>query len=157
MMTSKDEKVRIVMQQLTEDERIYWRIEKDPGETFMNWRDEHGMRGTTSLAARTRKTYQALNIRLKLEAEKMVVRTDTSKYKTKIADDIDRFLTQKVIRPRKLDSLLGHEVHGASFATLRGNEVSNTILMNVRARRIDAFFRYIVAARADCLPTPVNI
>jgi hypothetical protein len=62
------------------------------------------MRGTISLAARTRKTCQALNIRLKLEAEEMVVMTDTSKYQTKIAVGIGRFLTQKVIRPQKLDS-----------------------------------------------------
>jgi hypothetical protein len=94
------------MRQLTEDERIYGRIEKDPGGSFLNWSDEHGMRGTTSLAARTRKTCQALNIRLKLEAEEMVVRTDMSKYRTKIAVGIGRFLTQKVIRPQKLDSLL---------------------------------------------------
>jgi hypothetical protein len=157
MMTSRDEKVRTAMRQLTEDERIYRRLEKNPGESFLNWRDEHGRRGTTSLAAGTRKTCQALNIRLKLEAEEMVVRTDTPKYKTKIAIGIGRFLTQKVIRPRKLDSPLRHEVHGASFATLPGNEISNTILMNMRARRTDAFFRYAVAARADCLPMPVNI
>jgi hypothetical protein len=85
-----------------------------------------------SLAARTRKTYQALNIRLKLEAEEMAMRTDTSEYKTKIAVCIGRFLTQKVIRPQKLDSLLRQEVHGANFATLRGNEVSNRILMSPR-------------------------
>jgi hypothetical protein len=157
MMRSKDEKVRTAMRQLPKDERIYRRIEKDPGGIFLNWRDEHGTRGTTCLAARTRKTCQALNISLKLEAEEMVVRTDTSKYRTKIAVGIGRFLTQKVIRPQKLDSLLQHEVHGASFATLRGNEVSNTILMNVRARRTDAFFRYVVAVRGDCLPPPVNI
>jgi hypothetical protein len=106
MMTSKDEKVRTAMRQLTEDERIYRRIEKDPGGSFLNWRDEHGRRGTTFLAARTCKTCQALNIRLKLEAEEMVVRTDISKYKTKIAVSIGRFLMQKVIQPRKLDSLL---------------------------------------------------
>jgi hypothetical protein len=79
MMTSNDEKVRTAMRQLTEDERMYQRIEKGPGESFLNWRHEHGMRGTTSLAARTGKTCQALNIRLKLEAEEMVVRTDMSK------------------------------------------------------------------------------
>jgi hypothetical protein len=156
-MTSKDEKIRTAMQQLTEDERIYRRVENDPGESFLNWRDEHGMRGTTSLAARTRKTCQALNIRLKLEAEEIFVRTDTSKYKTKIAVGISRFLTQKVIWPRKLNSLLRYEVHGASLAELRGNEVLNTILINVHTRRTDAFFRYFVAARTDCLPTSVNI
>jgi hypothetical protein len=56
MMISKDEKIRTAMRQLTEDERIYRRIEKDPGGGFLNSRDEHGMRETTSLAARTRKT-----------------------------------------------------------------------------------------------------
>jgi hypothetical protein len=62
----------------------------------------------------------------------MVVRTDTSEYETKIAIGIGPFRTQKVIQSRKLDSLLRHEVHGASFATLRGNEVSDTLLMNLR-------------------------
>jgi hypothetical protein len=114
------------------------------------------MRGTTSLAARTCKTCQVLTIRLKLEAEEMVVRTDTSKHKTKIAVGIGRFLTQKVIRPQKLDSLLQHEVHGATYTTLPGNAVLNTILMNMRTRRTDAFFRYVVAARADYLSTPGN-
>jgi hypothetical protein len=87
----------------------------------------------------------------------MVVRTDASESKRKIAVGIGPFRTQKVMQPRELDSLLRHEVHGASFATLRGNEISNTRLMHVRARRTDTFFRYVVAARTDCLPTPVNI
>jgi hypothetical protein len=55
MMTSKDEKIRTAMRQLTEDEQIYRRIEKIQERSLLNWRDEHGMRGTTSLAARTRK------------------------------------------------------------------------------------------------------
>jgi hypothetical protein len=36
---------------LTEDERIDRTIEKDPGGSFLNWRDEHGIRGMIFLAA----------------------------------------------------------------------------------------------------------
>jgi hypothetical protein len=157
MMIWKDEKIRTAMRQLTEDERIYRGIEKDPGESFLNRRDEHGMREIKSLAARTCKMCQALNIRLKLEAEEIIVRTDTLKYKTQIAVSLGRLLTWKLIRPRRLDSPLPHEIYGGNFAMRRANEISNTILINVRARRTDAFYRYVVIAGADCRPTLVNI
>jgi hypothetical protein len=82
---------------------------------------------------------------------------DVSEETTQTAVAIGRFLIKKVIQPPKLESLAPYQVHGTSFATLRGKEVSNTIVMNVRARRTGAVFRDIVTARGNCLPAPVNI
>jgi hypothetical protein len=53
--------------------------------------------------------------------------------------------------------LIEHKCHGASFTTLRNNEVSNAILMDPNTRNTDAFFRFVIVGRADCLPTPANL
>jgi hypothetical protein len=60
------------------------------------------------------------------------MKIDTSEHRAKAAVGIDDFLIKKVIRPQKLNSLLRLEVYGASVATLRGHEVLNTILIDVR-------------------------
>jgi hypothetical protein len=70
---------------------------------------------------------------------------------------IGRFLTQKVILPDKFRKLIGHEVHGATYTTLKGNEVSNYNLTDVSTHKSDAHFRFLVVGRADCPPTPVNL
>jgi hypothetical protein len=49
----------------------------------MNWRDEYGKRGTRALAAMALKICEELNSILKLEAEEMVIRTETSKSKNR--------------------------------------------------------------------------
>jgi hypothetical protein len=72
--------------------------------------------------------------------------------------DICRFLTQEVIQKNKIEKLIEHEVHGASFTTLKGNKISNAMLTNVYTPRSDAFFRFVViVGKADCLPTSVNL
>jgi hypothetical protein len=159
MMLSKDEKVREAMRWFAENERIYRCIGEDPESDFLNWRDEKGVKGTASLTARTRNTCKDLKIKLKLldEEEGMLVKTEESELKTKTAVGIGHFLTQKVIRPNMYKKLIEHEVHGASFITLKGNEASNKILTDIYTRRSDAFFRFVVVGRADCLPTPVNL
>jgi hypothetical protein len=53
--------------------------------------------------------------------------------------------------------LIEHETHGASFTTLKENDVSNATLTNIYMKRSDAFFRFVVVGRADCLPTPANL
>jgi hypothetical protein len=113
--------------------------------------------GTASLAARTRKVCREMGIKLKLEPEGIKMQTEALEYKTKTAVGLGRFLTQKLIRPRKLANLLEHKVHGASYTTLKANEVSNAMITDIYSKRTDAFFRYMILARADCLPTPVNI
>jgi hypothetical protein len=87
----------------------------------------------------------------------VVVKIEVLDYKTTAVVRVGRFLTQELIRPQKLNSLFHHEAHEASFTTLSGNEVSNAMLTDIHTKRSDAFFKFVVAARADCLPTPANI
>jgi hypothetical protein len=159
MMLSKDDKVRNAMKWFAESERMCRCIHEDPDSDFLNWRDEQGVTGTASLTARTRTTCKELKIKLKLldEGEEMLVKTEESELKTKTAVGIGHFLTQKVIRPNMYKKLIEHEVHGASFTTLKGNEASNKILTDICTRRSDAFFRFVVVGRADCLPIPANL
>jgi hypothetical protein len=70
---------------------------------------------------------------------------------------IGRFLTEKVIRLNKFRKLISHEVHGATYTRLKGTEVSNDNLTDVYTHKSDAYFRFLVVGRADCLPTPVNL
>jgi hypothetical protein len=49
------------------------------------------------------------------------------------------------------------EKHGATFATLENNPVSNGMLTDAKTTRSNAFFRFMVAAKADLLLTPANV
>jgi hypothetical protein len=69
---------------------------------------------------------------------------------------IGRYLTQSIIRPREYQKLISREMHGATFVTVQDHLVSNQILTNIYTKRSDAFFRFVVAGRANCLPTPAN-
>jgi hypothetical protein len=89
--------------------------------------------------------------------EEMIVKTEESEYKTRTPMGIGQFPTQKVIRPDKFRKLIGHEVHGATYTTLKGNEVSNYNLTDFDTHKSDAFSRFLVVGRADGLPTPVNL
>jgi hypothetical protein len=89
--------------------------------------------------------------------EEMIVKTEDSEYKTRTAMGIGRFLTQKVIRPDKFRKPIGHEAHGATYTTLKGNQVFNHNLTGVHTHKSDAHFPFLVVGRADCLPTPVNL
>jgi hypothetical protein len=157
MMMLRDEMVCTAMRWFAEGERKYRNIGEDPQENFLNWRDERGKDGTASLVARTRKTCKKMELGLKLIDDEMVVRTGKSEFKIKTAVEIGRFLTQKIARVRKIIELMKHEVHGASLSTLKMIEVSNSMLTNVYTRRSDAFFRFVVVGRTDCLPTPINL
>jgi hypothetical protein len=75
MLLSKDEKVRNAMRWFTENQQFFRCIEEDIESGFLNWKDEHGEAGTTSLTVRTRKTCQKLGPKLKLIEEEMVVKT----------------------------------------------------------------------------------
>jgi hypothetical protein len=93
---------------------------------------------------------------LKLIEDEMIVKTEEFGLETTTAVVIGRFLTQKVIRPKKIDMLIEHQHHGASSTTLKGNEISNWMLAKISTRRSDGFFRFVVVGRADYLPTPAN-
>jgi hypothetical protein len=145
------------MRWFTESERQYRCIGEDSESAFLNWKDERGESGTASLVARVRTACSKMNIRLKLKNNEMILTTPESEHKTKTAVGIGRFLTQGIIRTGKITKLIAHGVRGASFTTLKNNEVSNRMLTNVYTRRSDSFFRFVVVGRADSLPTPANL
>jgi succinate dehydrogenase/fumarate reductase flavoprotein subunit len=67
------------------------------------------------------------------------------------------FLAQKLIKANEIQKSIQDEVHAASLTTLRNNEVSTAMVMNVYTGRSDAFFRFLVVVvfpgRADLLQT----
>jgi hypothetical protein len=104
-------------------------------------------------------TCYKLDIGLKLDENEdvMKIRSEESEVKTKTAVGIGRFLTQELIRTKKIERLVQHKVHGASFTTLKNNETSDAMLTDIYTRRSDAFYRFVVVGRAGCLPTSVNL
>jgi hypothetical protein len=157
MMMSRDKKVREAMREMSEEERRFRKIGLDEESNFLNWKEEPGEPGTTSLVSRTRETCKKMNIKMKIVDEEMIVGRGESEMKTKTAAGIGHFLTQKIIRMDKIEGLMKHQVHGASYETLKNNEMSNGMLTNIYTRRSNAFFRFVVVGRADCLPTPINL
>jgi hypothetical protein len=100
-----------------------------------------------------------LEIGLKLDENEdaMKITSGELEVKTETAVGIGHFLTQKLVRAKKIEKLVEHNVHGASFTTLKDNDTSNAILTDINTRWSDAFSRFAVVGRADCLPTPVNL
>jgi hypothetical protein len=159
MMISTDEKVRTAMRQFAEDERRFRRIGEDDHARFLNWEvTEDERTGTSSIVARARKACAELDISFNLEGISGIRISGGRSAKTmNTAVGIGRFLTQQVIRPKLIDQLIwNHPQRGAAFVTLRENEMSNRVLMDIYTKRTDAFFRFVVAGRADCLPSPSN-
>jgi hypothetical protein len=157
MVTSKDEKVKKAMRWFTESERIYRIIEQDRNAQFLNWEKLERRRGTASIIARTKNTCYKLGISLKMNDDEMIIKSGESELKTKIATGIGRFLTQKLVRSKKYEKLIQHPVHEMSSTTLKDSATSNAMLTDIYTRRSDAFFRFTVVGRADCLPTPANL
>jgi hypothetical protein len=147
------------MKWITNNERYYRGIEEDQNGQFLNWKDrqETESEGTSSLVARARDACKELEIALSIVDDVMTIMTGESELNTITAAGIGHFLTQDVIRSRKQKKLIQHDVHGASYPSLKDNEVSNSMLTNIHSRKSDAFFRFMVVGRADCLPTPVNL
>jgi hypothetical protein len=98
-----------------------------------------------------------MNIRLKLKNNEMILTTPESEHKTKMAVGIGRFLTQGIIRTGRITKSIAYGVRGASFTTVKNNEVSNRMLTNVYTRRSDSFFRFVDVGRADSLLTLANL
>jgi hypothetical protein len=78
----------------------------------------------------------------------MKIVSGESEIKTKTAVGIGRFLTQKLVRAKKIEKLVEHKVHGASFTTLKDNDndTSNAMLTDIYTRRSDAFYRFTVSS-----------
>jgi hypothetical protein len=91
MLSSKDRKIRDMIKWFAEEECEFRQIIADADSGFLNWRDEHGRSGTASLVARTRKICADMKIQVKLANDEMIVRTERSEYKTRMAVGIGRF------------------------------------------------------------------
>jgi hypothetical protein len=100
-----------------------------------------------------------LNVQLQIEGEWLIIKNSEVELKTKSPDKIGWFLTQKIIRSILAKNVTIHLLKGTCFPTLRKNEndISNKFLRNTFTQSSDAFFRFAVAGRADCLATPANI
>jgi hypothetical protein len=158
MMPSRDDMVRSAMRQFIDDERRYRRIVQCPNAQFLDWgEEEQSGPGTSTIIVKTRRACEKLDVTLKLEERRMMIKAKESEFKTVTATIIGRFLIQKIIRPQKITSLLRKEKHGATFEMLKDNKILNKMLTDVKTTKSDAFFRFTVAARADLLPTPANI
>jgi hypothetical protein len=94
---------------------------------------------------------------LKLEEAFMVIKANGSEKKANPAVGICRYLISKIVPPREIEALLTKEKHGATFATLEDNLVSNKTLTNAMTMRPDVFFRFTIAAKSDIRLTPPNI
>jgi hypothetical protein len=144
-------------------ERQFRRIERDTGSEFLDWKAEEGRKGTSTIIQRARKACEELKISFKFEGTQGIrIKSLNENLKAdKIihtAVGLGRFLTQKVLRPTLINELIEEQKqHGAAFVTLKENEVSNRILTDIYTPRTNAFYRFVVVGRADCLPTPANI
>jgi hypothetical protein len=160
MALSKDEKVNMAMRTFIEDERKYRKIEVDEDSIFLNWEAGNGRRsGTDTITIRTRKACEKMKIGMKLDKEEVKIKKngEEKEWTAKNALGLGRVLTQNVIRKKWAKKLQEMTTHGASYITLENDKIGNAMLKEVKAMRSDAFYRFTVAARADCLPTPNNI
>jgi shikimate kinase len=158
MTLSDDMGVWAAMRQFTEDEREFRRIETDVNAQFLDWKERKGAStGTSIIIEKTRRACKNQDVRLKLEGAFMVIKANVSEKKTNSAVGIGRYLTQKVMRPRKIEILLKKEKHGTTFTILEDNLISNEMLTDAKTTKSDLFFRFTVAARADILLISANI
>jgi hypothetical protein len=97
------------------------------------------------------------NVQLQIEGEWLIIKNSEVELKTKSPAKIGRFLTQNIIRIKLAKNVTTHLLKGTCFPTLRKNDISNKFLRNTFIQCSDAFFRFAVAGRADCLATPANI
>jgi hypothetical protein len=98
-----------------------------------------------------------MKVKFKVKGAAIEISHEHGRLEAKTPEKIGRFLTQNIIRPEKFQKLIEHEVHGAAYTTLKDNPISNRNLIDHKLRRSDAFFRFEVLGRADCLPTPANL
>jgi hypothetical protein len=166
MFFSRDPNIQNMTQAFIEDERSFRHIsietETDTETQFLNWKDEVGQSGTASFINNARKAVKRLNVHLYLGSDEstcktLIIGNSEIEINTNVPAKIGRFLTQRVIRPALAQKITQHPQKGSSFPTLRQNDCSNKALRNLFTQKSDAFFRFMVAARTNCLPTPANI
>jgi hypothetical protein len=95
-----------------------------------------------------------MKVKFKMKGAAIEITHENGRLETKTPDKIGRFLTQNIIRPDKYRKMIKHDVHGAAYTTLRENPISNRNLIDSKLRKSEAFFRFEVLGRADCLAYP---
>jgi hypothetical protein len=98
---------------------------------------------------KTRRARKNQDVELKLEGACMVIKANGSEVKISPAVGLGRYLAQKFMRSRKIETLMRKEKYEAVFATLEDNIASNEMVTDEKTMRSDAFFRFTIAARAD--------
>jgi hypothetical protein len=78
IILSKDRKVRETIRWFANNERDHRGIEVDPESNFLDWKDEHGRKGTATSTGRTRKASQKMKVTLKLINEEMQLKNQES-------------------------------------------------------------------------------
>jgi hypothetical protein len=150
MLTTSHQQLRAVSRQFIEDERVYKEINLNPDAQFFDWEHEGFTRGrATTIAERARRACFDLHVGLKFNEGSVVVKTEGSDYIVKMATGLGHFLTQKVPRPQLFKKLALKEKHGATYATLEKNECSNKILVDLKSKKSEAFYRFTVTSRAN--------
>jgi hypothetical protein len=113
--------------------------------------------GTSTLIEKTRRACKNQDVGPKPQGAFIVVKDNGSEKTTNVAVGIGGHLTQKVVRPRKIEILLRKEKYRTIFATLEDNVLFYKMLTHARTMKSDTFLRFTVAARADILLTSANI
>jgi hypothetical protein len=104
--------------------------------SFLDWREDGvERRGTATIIVRTRKACEVLEVGMKLEGNLLVIKAHGPEKKTNSAVGIDRYLTQKVLRPQKAETLSRKIKHGVTLAALENNLVSNKMLTDAKITR----------------------
>ena len=160
MVNSRDEKIRLLMREATDQERRFRVIQEEENSSFMNWKDEdEGQRpGTGTIIVRARKANQELGTKIQTNQEEAVLcYKDTkfiqgqNKHKT-----LGWFITNAILRPQYIRAIEEHQVKGDTFRNLTNNKPSNHLLGNATPYA-DHLVRFVTAARCNLLATPNNI
>jgi hypothetical protein len=95
------------MKQLIEEEREFRRIDRDTNIQFLYWKDRRGTRtGTSTITEKTGRANKNQDVGLKLEGAFMLIKANGSEKKKNSRVAIGHYLTQKVVRPLKIATLL---------------------------------------------------
>jgi hypothetical protein len=157
MRLSDDLEIRAAIKQFIENERGFRRTETSPNAQFLDGKEGNNpSRGMSTIVKKPRRACKNQDVKLKLQGAFIVIKGNEPEKKRNAAVAISRYLTQKIMRSWKIDTLLRKEKYKAIFATLKHNLASNKMLSHEKIIKSDAFVRLTVAARADVLPRLAN-
>jgi hypothetical protein len=105
MTLSHDKCIWAALRQFIEDEQKFTKIETGPTGQFLDCKEGKGAStGTSAIIEKTRRADKNQDVGLKLEDACIVIKANVSEKKTYFAIGIGRYLTQKVVRRRKIET-----------------------------------------------------